>query len=158
LNKNYSSTSLNTSNLNHQSILKKEKSNKNDSIIEFRNEIKTILNEFKQFPEKIKNDLKNEIINEVTNLSKNYDDSTLNLEKENITLYNQYNSKNATGVSNNLMHYQSPTFSSLSRENITPNSANIISDKQTKIITTNSNNQPPNHNNLNYNYDITNNQ
>lgn len=51
--------------------MKKEKSSKNDSIIEFRNEIKTILNEFKQFPEKIKHDLKNEIINEVTNLSKN---------------------------------------------------------------------------------------
>lgn len=158
MNKNNSSSSFNTSNLNQHSILKKEKSNKNDSIIEFRNEIKTILNEFKQFPEKIKIDLKNEIINEVTNLSKNYDDSTLNLEKENINLYNQYNSKNATSISNNLINYQSPTFSSLSRDNIAPNSANLMSDKQSKIITSNINNQQSNHNNLNYNYDISNNQ
>jgi len=72
LNKINSVSSLGTNIItNNHSILKKEKSNKNDSIVEFRNEIFTILNEFKQFPEKIKHDLKNEIINEVTNMSKN---------------------------------------------------------------------------------------
>jgi hypothetical protein len=72
LNKINSVSSLGTNIItNNHSILKKEKSNKNESIIEFRNEIFTILNEFKQFPEKIKHDLKHEIINEVTNMSKN---------------------------------------------------------------------------------------
>lgn len=70
--KNNSASTIFTS-ANNNSLLKKEKSNdksfKNESFIEFRNEIMTILNEFKQFPEKIKEDLKIEILNKVNNMT-----------------------------------------------------------------------------------------
>lgn len=72
---------------NNNSILKKEKSSdkstKSESFMEFRNEIMTVLNEFKTYPEKIKEDLKVEILNKVnsmTNYSTYEQNNTINPE------------------------------------------------------------------------------
>jgi len=101
----------------NNSILKKEKKNKNDNLIEFRNEIKSILNEFKQFPEKVKNDLKNEIINEVTLMSRKSEyDNTVNLERENINLFDK-NTFRSEINNNNQFNQKSPSFSSINRDN-----------------------------------------
>lgn len=128
LKKTNSASTIFTNINNSNSILKKEKSieksnTKNESFLEFRNEIMTVLNEFKQYPEKIKEDLKVEILNKfnsMTNLSTYDQNNTINTEYDkNFTNPSPF--KNNTKTTNSLYNYHSPTFSSLSRDNNTPN-------------------------------------
>lgn len=135
LKKTNSASTIFTNTNNSNSILKKEKSieksnTKNESFLEFRNEIMTVLNEFKQYPEKIKEDLKIEILNKfnsMTNLSTYDQNNTINTEYDK-NFANPSPFKNNTKTTNSLYNYHSPTFSSLSRDNNTPN-YNINSSK-----------------------------